>query len=65
MDDNEPLYDPYKEPPKLNDNDALNEILENVKSINKRVGFFYWVSIIGIVILVINLIIYLDQVYDG
>ena len=33
MDDNEELYDPYREPPKpprVDDNEALNEILENV-----------------------------------
>ena len=55
MDDNEELYDPYREPPKpprVDDNEALNEILENVKSINKRVGLFYWVTIIGLVIVV-------------
>ena len=47
----------YEEPEKLNDNDALNQILENTKSINKKLGLFYWLVILGIILLVINAIL--------
>ena len=47
----------YESPKKLNDNDALNEILENVQSINKKVGLFYWLAIIGIILSLINSIL--------
>lgn len=46
----------YDEPEKLNDNEALNRLLEEVKAINKKVGLFYWLAIIGIILLTISLI---------
>jgi len=46
----------YEEPKKLNDNDALNRILNEVEDINKKVGLFYWLAIFGIIISLINAI---------
>ena len=39
----------YDEPEKLNDNDALNRLLEEVQSLNKKVGLFYWLAILSII----------------
>jgi hypothetical protein len=51
----------YEEPEKKSDNEALNEILDQLKSINKRVGLFYWLAIITIIIsLVIAIIPYVS-----
>jgi len=46
----------YEEPEKKSDNEALNLILEVVQSINKKVGLFYWLAIIGIILIIISLI---------
>jgi len=46
----------YEEPEKKSDNEALNQILGEVQSINKKVGLFYWLAIIGILLLIISLI---------
>ena len=46
----------YEEPEKKSDNEALNLILEEVQSINKKVGLFYWLAIICIILLIISLI---------
>ena len=46
----------YEEPEKKSDNEALNLILEEVKAINKKVSLFYWLAIIGIILLIISLI---------
>lgn len=41
---------------KKSDNDALNEILDNVESINKKVGLFYYLAILAIILYIISLI---------
>ena len=41
---------------KKNDNDALNEILDNVESINKKVGLFYYLAILAIILYIISFI---------
>ena len=40
----------YDDPPKKSDNDALNEILDQLKQLNRKVGLFYWLAIISLVI---------------
>jgi hypothetical protein len=42
---------------KKSDNDALNEILDNVESINKKVGLFYYLAILAIILYIISLIL--------
>ena len=46
----------YEEPEKKSDNEALNELVNVVKSINKKIGLFYWLFIASIVITLIALI---------
>ena len=46
----------YDEPEKLNDNEALNRLLEEVQAINKKVGLFYWLAILSIIASLIALI---------
>jgi hypothetical protein len=46
----------YEELKKKSDNEALNQILEEVQGINKKVGLFYWLAIICILLLIISLI---------
>lgn len=41
---------------KKSDNDALNEILDNVESINKKVGLFYYLAILAIILYIISFI---------
>lgn len=47
----------YEEPKKLTDNDALNELNENVKELNQKMSFFYWISIVGLALLILNFLI--------
>lgn len=47
----------YEEPEKLSDNEALNELVESVKNLNKKVSLFYWLAILGIVLLIIDFIL--------
>jgi hypothetical protein len=55
----------YEEPEKKSDNEALNQILEEVQGINKKVGLFYWLAIICILLLIISLIMpYVSSVYS-
>ena len=46
----------YEEPEKKSDNDALNQILEEVKGINKKVSFFHFLVIIGLILFIVSLI---------
>lgn len=46
----------YEESEKKSDNDALNQILEEVQGINKKVGVFYWLVIIGLILTIVSLI---------
>ena len=46
----------YEEPEKKSDNDALNQILEEVKDINKKVSFFHFLVIIGLILTIVSLI---------
>ena len=43
----------YDEPKKKTDNEALNQILEEVQGINKKVRLFYWLVIIGLILFII------------
>ena len=55
----------YEELKKKSDNEALNQILEEVQCINKKVGLFYWLAIICILLLIISLIMpYVSSVYS-
>jgi hypothetical protein len=47
----------FQEQEKKSDNDALNQILEEVQSTNKKVGVFYWLVIIGLILNNISLIV--------
>jgi len=47
----------YESPKKLSDNEALNEIVDNVKSINKKISLFYYLAILSILLYVLTLII--------
>ena len=40
----------FQEQEKKSDNDALNQILEEVQSTNQKVGVFYWLVIIGLIL---------------
>jgi len=47
----------YDEPKKKTDNEALNQILEEVQGINKKVRLFYWLVIIGLILFIVSLIL--------
>jgi hypothetical protein len=47
----------FQEQEKKSDNDALNQILEEVQSTNQKVGVFYWLVIIGLILNNISLIV--------
>jgi hypothetical protein len=47
----------FQEQEKKSDNDALNQILEEVQSTNQKVGVFYWLVIIGLILTNISLIV--------
>ena len=47
----------FQEQEKKSDNDALNQILEEVQSTNQKVGVFYWLVIIGLILINISLIV--------
>jgi hypothetical protein len=50
--------EPEKDEP-LSDNDAHNEILQQLKEINKKASLFYYLAIIGIIATVISMIVYI------
>ena len=43
----------YDDPPKKSDNDALNEILSQLQQLNRKVGLFYWLAIISLVLAIV------------
>ena len=43
----------YDDHPKKSDNDALNEILNQLQQLNRKVGLFYWLAIISLVLAIV------------